>query len=261
MALPRLFIITGAVAAGKSTIAVSLARRLEQSVHLRGDVFRKMIVNGAAAIDPELSHEASRQLALRQRLACEVAEGYIEAAFFVVYQDVLVDPLLQEVAGRLRHLSPAIVVLVPRPEILARRYQAWGKTGYGEHFPPTALASALEHGTPRLGLWIDNSDMSVNEAVDRILGEFGRGRTLRHACQMWVPTKRLYRRGWLGSRIPVPGLLSMREPGWSRHLGSALLLVRSTGPGPTVIGARTGRCRGFNRAGAASRGRLLCRSD
>jgi predicted ATPase len=175
MPLPRLFIITGAMAAGKSTVAESLARRLEKSVHLRGDVFRKMIVNGAPVMGPELSPEASQQLALRHRLACEVAEGYIEAEFTVVYQDILVGQSLQEVADRLRHLSPAIIVLVPRPEILARRDQARGKTGYGEHFPPTALASVLEHGTPRIGLWIDNSDMSIAEVVERILGEFGPG--------------------------------------------------------------------------------------
>jgi predicted kinase len=175
MPLPRLFIITGAMAAGKSTVAESLARRLERSVHLRGDVFRKMIVNGAAVMGPELSPEASRQLALRHRLACEVAEGYIEAGFSVVYQDILVGLSLQEVAERLRHLSPAIIVLVSRPDILAQRDQAREKTGYGEHFPPTVLASVLEHGTPRLGLWIDTSDMSVAEVVERILGEFGHG--------------------------------------------------------------------------------------
>jgi cytidylate kinase len=136
MSSPRLFLITGAMAAGKSTVAESLAQRLDSSVHLRGDVFRKMIVNGAAAMGPELSPEASRQLALR-------------------------------------HRSPAIVVLSPKPEVLAQRDRNRAKTGYGEHFPPSVLALALEHATPRLGLWIDSSDMSVDEVVECILGEFG----------------------------------------------------------------------------------------
>jgi predicted kinase len=173
MSSPRLFLITGAMAAGKSTVAESLARRLDRSVHLRGDVFRKMIVNGAAEMGPELSPEAARQLALRHRLACEVAEGYLEAGFAVVYQDILIGQALQQVADRLRHRSPALVVLAPKPEVLAQRDRNRAKTGYGNHFPPSALASALDRGSPRLGLWLDTSDMSVDEVVERILGEFG----------------------------------------------------------------------------------------
>ena len=41
-------VVTGIQAAGKSTIAQALAERLERSVHLRGDVFRRMIVSGRA---------------------------------------------------------------------------------------------------------------------------------------------------------------------------------------------------------------------
>ena len=171
MTSPRLFVITGAMAAGKSTVAENLARRLDRSVHLRGDIFRKMIVNGAASMGPDLTPEASRQLALRHRLACEVAETYLEAGFSVVYQDILVGQALEEVAGRLSHRSPAIVVLIPKVEILAQRDRDRAKTGYGEHFPPVVLASALEHETPRIGLWIDNSEMTVSEVVELILTE------------------------------------------------------------------------------------------
>lgn len=41
-------VVTGIQAAGKSTVAQALAERLDRSVHLRGDLFRKMIVNGRA---------------------------------------------------------------------------------------------------------------------------------------------------------------------------------------------------------------------
>jgi predicted kinase len=160
------------MAAGKSTVAENLARRLDRSVHLRGDIFRKMIVNGAASMEPDLTLEASRQLALRHRLGCQVAERYLEAGFSVVYQDILVGRTLEEVAERLHHLSPTIVVLVPKVEVLAQRDRDRAKTGYGEHFAPDVLASILEHDTPRIGLWIDSSDMSVTEVVELILREF-----------------------------------------------------------------------------------------
>ena len=42
----RIYLITGVMASGKSTVAQLLAERLPRAVHLRGDVFRRMIVSG-----------------------------------------------------------------------------------------------------------------------------------------------------------------------------------------------------------------------
>lgn len=159
------------MAAGKSTIAEMLARRLPKSVHLRGDVFRRMIVNGAAEMGPVLSAEALAQLALRQRLACEAARLYAAHGFSVVYQDILIGPALAEVAECLADLSPAVIVLNPRPDVLAARDRDRKKTGYSEMFPPNVLADALERETPRIGLWIDSSAMTADEVVERILAD------------------------------------------------------------------------------------------
>lgn len=53
-----IFLITGIQAAGKSTIAQMLAERLPHSVHVRGDLFRRMVVNGRADMTPDPSPEA-----------------------------------------------------------------------------------------------------------------------------------------------------------------------------------------------------------
>lgn len=164
-----LFIITGAMAAGKSTVAQALAQRLPKSVHLRGDVFRKMIVNGAAEMGPVLDAEARAQLDLRQRLASDAARAYHGAGFAVVYQDILIGADLVAAAERLADLDPQVIVLAPSVDALAQRDRARGKTGYGEGFPPDVLAAALERETPRIGRWIDSSAMSVEQVVDAIL--------------------------------------------------------------------------------------------
>jgi cytidylate kinase len=169
MTRPRLWIITGAMAAGKSTVAEALARRLPKSVHLRGDTFRKMIVNGAAEMGPVLSDEARAQLSLRQDLACEAARRYHEAGFSVVYQDIIVGSDLEVVAARLADLDPHFVVLAPDAQTLAQRDKGREKTGYGETFPPSILADTLARSTPRIGLWIDSSQMSIDAVVERIL--------------------------------------------------------------------------------------------
>ncbi len=168
---PPLFIITGAMAAGKSTVAEALAKRLPKSVHLRGDIFRKMIVNGAAEMGPVLDDEARRQLDLRQWLATDAARAYHAAGFAVVYQDILIGQDLVAAAERLADLAPQVVVLAPSVATLAQRDRARAKTGYGENFPPDILAEALTRETPRLGLWIDSSAMSVEAVVDAILGQ------------------------------------------------------------------------------------------
>ena len=159
------------MAAGKSTVAEAVARRLPRSVHLRGDVFRKMIVNGAAEMGPELSEEAVAQLNLRHLLACEAARRYHEAGFSVVYQDIILGESLGKVTDRLADLSPLVVVLVADAETLAQRDRKRVKTGYGQNFPPEVLVDAVARSTPRGGLWIDTSQMDVEAVVDRILVE------------------------------------------------------------------------------------------
>jgi dephospho-CoA kinase len=74
-------VVTGIQAAGKSTVAQALAERLERSVHLRGDLFRRMIVNGRADMGAaEPPAEALRQLRLRYRPAAAAADRYAGAA-------------------------------------------------------------------------------------------------------------------------------------------------------------------------------------
>jgi cytidylate kinase len=55
-------LLTGVMAAGTSTLAQRLAERLPMSVHLRGDIFRRMIVNERAEMQPGFSERAWEQL-------------------------------------------------------------------------------------------------------------------------------------------------------------------------------------------------------
>ncbi|WP_329202698.1 AAA family ATPase [Streptomyces sp. NBC_01435] len=43
---PAVVLITGVMASGKSTVAQALAERLPRAAHVRGDVFRRMVVSG-----------------------------------------------------------------------------------------------------------------------------------------------------------------------------------------------------------------------
>jgi chloramphenicol 3-O-phosphotransferase len=166
---PRIVLITGNMAAGKSSVAQALAARLPRSVHLRGDIFRRMIVNGQAEMSFDLSEEAHRQLLLRYRIAATVAGLYLEAGFTVIYQDIIIGPALADVVASLSGYPLSVIVLCPRPEVVAAREAARPKTGYPDDAAILAFDQVLHDGTPRLGYWLDTSDLTLSETVERIL--------------------------------------------------------------------------------------------
>ncbi|MEV1060507.1 AAA family ATPase [Micromonospora chalcea] len=165
---PAVVLISGIMAAGKSTVAEGLARRLPRSVHLRGDVFRRVIVNGRADMTAEPSDEALRQLRLRYDLAASTADRYAAAGFTVVLQDVVLGADLPAMVGRIRHRPLAVVVLAPRAEVVAARERDRPKTGYGD-WPVADLDAGFRADTPRIGLWLDTSDQTPDETVTEIL--------------------------------------------------------------------------------------------
>jgi adenylylsulfate kinase-like enzyme len=168
-------LVTGIQAAGKSTVAQALAERLDRSVHVRGDLFRRMVVNGRADMgQPDPPAEAVRQLRLRYALAARVADGYADAGFTVVLQDIVLGSYLTEMAAAIRTRPLQVVVLAPRAEVVRSRDQARqvsrGKVAYKPGDEGIAeLDAYLRGATPRLGLWLDTSEQTVAETVDEIL--------------------------------------------------------------------------------------------
>jgi adenylylsulfate kinase-like enzyme len=76
------WLITGAQASGKSTVAELLARRFERGVHVRGGQFYRWAVAGWVHFDDrERPEEARRLLDLRYRLSALVADEYASAGF------------------------------------------------------------------------------------------------------------------------------------------------------------------------------------
>lgn len=172
--MPPIILISGIMASGKSTVAQALAERLPRSVHLRGDIFRRFIVNGREEITPSPTPEATRQLRLRYELGAMTARRYHEAGFAVVYQDIILGEELRLVVDMLRNLPLQVVVLCPSPEAVAAREAARGKTGYGA-WTIANIDAGLRDETPRIGLWIDTSDLTVEQTVDRILSHLDAG--------------------------------------------------------------------------------------
>ena len=116
-----IFIITGIMASGKSTIAQLLTERFQRVVHVHGDIYRKMIVTGRDEMSPDPSDEALSQLNLRYRLTASTADAYFEAGFNVVVQDNIIGKMLQDFVGMIRNRPLFMIALCPRPEVVAER--------------------------------------------------------------------------------------------------------------------------------------------
>ncbi len=166
----KMYLITGLMASGKSTISDLLAKSLKNCVHLRGDVFRKMIISGREDMSDSPSEEAIRQLHLRYKLTADVAKSYFDNGFSVVIQDNYYGDELTRMLAYLHTYPIEVIVLCPDAETIKERELHRGKTGY-VGFTVDALYNTFMQTTSRLGLWIDNSNQTPQQTVEIILNQ------------------------------------------------------------------------------------------
>lgn len=157
-------LVTGPMAAGKSTVAKALAATFPKGVHVEGDVFRRFIVAGQSEMTPGSSEDAVEQLRLRYRLTAEVAEQYASAGYTVVVEDVVAGSLLGEFVGLFTHRPLHLVVLLPDEEAIADREADRPEHGY-ESWTVNGLYRVFAEETERLGLWLDTSALTPESTV------------------------------------------------------------------------------------------------
>jgi chloramphenicol 3-O-phosphotransferase len=167
--VPQVIVVTGVMAAGKSTVSQLLAERFSRSVHLRGDEFRRMVVRGRAEMSPQGDHEAERQLALRHAIAARTANLYADAGFTVVVQDLFVGATLEPFLGQVTARPLSLVMLAPDVDTVMRREAERVKTGYKDNWSIRAFDAKVKSETPRIGLWLDSSMQTPDETVDEIV--------------------------------------------------------------------------------------------
>ena len=163
-----IYLITGLMAAGKSKIAQLLAENIERSVHLRGDIFRKMIISDREEMTENATEEAIKQLKLRYQITVQAAKEYYDAGFNVIIQDNYYGKILSEMIEYLLPYKPRVIVLNPNVETIKKREKYRNKKGY-KGFSVEKLYEEFIKETPKIGFWIDTSNITPDETVKKIL--------------------------------------------------------------------------------------------
>ena len=163
-----IIVITGLMASGKSTVSELLAKQTNPSVHVRGDIFRKMIISGREEMCATPSAEAIRQLKLRYKLTADVAKRYHESGFIVIVQDNYYGKMLPLFLDLLQGEHPQVFVLCPTLETIKQRELGRGKNAYTQ-FDIDTLYQSFMRATPRIGHWIDNSLKTPMQTAQKIL--------------------------------------------------------------------------------------------
>lgn len=163
-----MFLITGIQASGKSTVAQLLAERFPRSAHVRGDLFRRMLVASREEPLPGFGPVALAQLRLRHQLAVEAADRYMVAGFTTVLQDCFLGEQFPWAVGQVRSRPLLVVMLAPRADEVARREAGRRKKAY-DPWTIDGLDQLLREQTPRIGLWLDSSDQRPDQTVEEIL--------------------------------------------------------------------------------------------
>jgi predicted kinase len=160
-------LLTGIPGSGKSTVAAALAGRLRMSAHIEVDALQEMIVRGGQWPSPVANPEADRQIFLRARNACLLADSFVRAGFIPVLDDVVVRRShLDFYRTTLAAVPLHIVILAPGPAVAWRRNQAREKALATDWSP---LDKAMRSEIGQQGTWIDNAAQTVEETVEAIL--------------------------------------------------------------------------------------------
>jgi hypothetical protein len=168
------WLITGAQASGKTTVADLLARRFDHGAHVRGGQFYRWAVRGWVHVgEPDRDAEVRRLLDLRYRLSSQVADEYAAAGFTTVVQDNIYGPDVEAWLGRIAARPRHLVVLRPSVAVVERRdeerRQRIGKVAYRDGFTPAVNDQHVAATRTGLGLWLDTSDQTPEQTVDEIV--------------------------------------------------------------------------------------------
>ncbi len=162
-----IWLVSGILGVGKSTIAREIAGQLPKSAHIEVDLIRRMIVSGSLGPGQDPLPESDAQLVLGAHNAALLADSLMTAGFTPVVDDVVLQLQLARYRKILSRWPIRLVVLAPPVEIAIERDRDRTEKHVADRF--AYLDVELRKQMHGLGLWLDTSGMSVQETVEAII--------------------------------------------------------------------------------------------
>lgn len=126
-------------------------------------------------MSPDAHAEAERQLELRYRHGAMLCESFVSEGYMAVHSENIYGAAVERHLRSLR-VPRSLVVLRPRLDVIVQRERERGTTAYEQWIPAGgSLLDAVTQfdtwvaETPRIGLWIDSSDLTIDETVNEVL--------------------------------------------------------------------------------------------
>jgi adenylylsulfate kinase-like enzyme len=170
---PPIFVITGQVSAGKSTLADAVLARYPFGYHIDVDGIREMVTSGLAG-PLDWTDETTSQFGLAIEASVALAKVYASAGFAVAIEGA-VDQEAVEAALTHAGLADRLVgiVLHPRLEVALQRNRERQTKSFDTSILENVMAEIdgdIEREPDRPG-WhrLDNGDEPVEATVERIL--------------------------------------------------------------------------------------------
>lgn len=166
--MTEIWIINGIPGVGKSATAHALAAHHGRGVHIEGDKLQELIVSGSVAPGGQPFEEEKRQIHLNVRNQCLLARSFAGENFIPVLDYVVVNRArVEEYHQHLIGLSLHLVTLAPGVFVALERDRRRPEKTVAATW--THLDEMIRAELSGVGLWIDNSTLSVEETVSHIL--------------------------------------------------------------------------------------------
>jgi gluconate kinase len=168
-AFPLVILIVGIPGSGKTTVARALSERFDAAACIEGDLVQShFTVSGLVGPGDAPKEESDRQLRLRWRNCACLAANFWAAGFTAVVEHAVgrrswIDLFLAEVGDA----PVSLIVLAPTLDVALQRDQRRPDKQVAERF--THMDAELRAELAGFGWWLDTSDLTVGETVERIL--------------------------------------------------------------------------------------------